>query len=247
MGQAQRHSHAIPLPMLSQPVDHELEIIDESELRRIEVSFVGNYRQLPAKLPVSVPDHRTAWNGSFARCGLKPIANMSDCQSRVSTVRLDVLAANIRDKALVPIWSAIHDEAALTRRAVSESFRTEKNPELQRHIESGQLIRLVGHFGSGNIVDAVITLRDQTIDILNSHFAGISQFQSASRDKTAGGNTEYDRFEDRLILRIKRTVDEDASAGGRRHFRLAVPDHQLDLRSCPRPDHLIIFGAIRPS
>jgi hypothetical protein len=26
-----------------------------------------------------------------------------------------------------------------------------------------------------------------------------------------------------------------------------VPDHQLDLRSCPRPDHLIIFGAIRPS
>lgn len=207
--------------MLSQPVDPKLEIINERELRRVELCFVGNYGQLPAKLPVSVPDHRPAWNGGFARRRLKPIPDMPDCQSRASVVRLDVLAPDIGDETFIAIRSAIHDQTAFVRSA-SESFRAEKNAELQGHVESGQLIWLVRDLGAGNIVDAVVTLRDQTIDILNSNFTGVRQLQGASRHKTACGNTKYDRFKDRLVIRIKRTVDKDASAGGRRHSGSAV-------------------------
>ena len=75
----------------------------------------------------------------------------------------------------------------------AESFGDKENSHFQWHIESGQLIRLVSDFGPRNIVDAVMTLVNQPIDILNAHFACVSQLQRASRLKTTSNNAKRNR------------------------------------------------------
>jgi hypothetical protein len=72
-------------------------------------------------------------------------------------------------------------------------------------------------FCSRDVVNAVITLGNQPIDILNPNFARVSQLQRASRLEAAGNNAKHSRVEDRLVLFIERTVDENTSARRRWH------------------------------
>jgi hypothetical protein len=85
---------------------------------------------------------------------------MPDCHSRASVVRPDVLATNIRNEALVPVWSTIHYQTAFPRRASPESFGAEKNSQLQGHVEPRKSIRLTFHFRARNVVDTQIALID---------------------------------------------------------------------------------------
>ena len=81
--------------MQFQPICDKLKIVNESELGRIELRFLCNDWQLSSKPLVILPDLRPTWNGSFARCGLQPVADMPNGLGRASVMRLDVLAANI--------------------------------------------------------------------------------------------------------------------------------------------------------
>ena len=74
-------------------------------------------------------------------------------------------------------------------------------------------------------MDAVVTLSDQAIDIFNSNFARVGQFQRTSRHESTGGDTEDDGFKERLVSLIERTVDEYASAGGRWHLGLTMSNN----------------------
>jgi len=76
---------------------------------------------------------------------------------------------------------------------------------------------LIFDFCSRDVVNAVITLGNQSIDILNPNFARVSQLQRASRLEAAGNNAKHNRVEDRLVLFIERTVDENTSARRRWH------------------------------
>ncbi len=222
--------------MLLQPIYYKLKIIDEGQLRRIEFGLFGNHRKFTAEPTVFFPDYRTAWNRSFARRGLKPVPNMANRIRRTLVVCFDVLPTDVGDETFVSIWCTIHDQTAFLRGVPPKSFRTEKDSEFQWHIESGQLIWLVFDLCSRNVVDAVIALVNQTINVLDSNFARIGEFQCASRHKTASGNTKYDRLEKRLVLLIERAVDEDASAGGRWHSDSTVLHDQENLFSRTRSD-----------
>jgi len=213
------------LAVLLQPIDNELKIIDECQLRWIKFGFLCKCRQFPPKLPILFPDQRTAWNRCLARRWLQPVANAPDRLNWAFTVRFDVLTANVRDESLVPIRFAIHDQTTLFGRARTESFSAEENAQLQRHVETGQLIWLILHLCARNVVDAMITLSDQAIDILDPNFACIRQFQRASRYESARNNTKDDCFKKRLVLRIEWAVDEYASAGGHCHFGLTVSNN----------------------
>ena len=214
--------------MLLQPINDKLKVVDERQLAGIELSFFGNHGQLSPKLAIFFPDHCAAWNSCLARRGLEPVANIANRGRRTLVVRLNILTANVGDKAFISISGAIQDQAPLSRGATSKSFRAKKNSELQGHIEAGQLIRLVFNLRSRNVMNAVITLGYQTIDILNSDLTCIGELQCAAQDKSAGRNTKHNRLEQWLELFIKRTVDKYARAGGRRHFGLSVFDDQMN-------------------
>ena len=77
-------------------------------------------------------------------------------------------------------------------------------------------------------MDAVITLGDQTVDVFDADLSGVREFEGTPRNKATGRHAKDYRFEDWLVLRVKRTIDENASAGGRWHSDLAVSNHQLD-------------------
>ena len=103
-------------------------------------------------------------------------------------------------------------------------------------------MRLVLDFCPGNIVNAVITLPNQPINIFDPNFARVGQFQCASRLEAASSNTKHNRVEDRLVLFIEWTIDENTSARRRWHSGLAVLNDQENVlvraRSYPR---LILF------
>jgi hypothetical protein len=88
-------------------------------------------------------------------------------------------------------------------------------------------------------VDAVMTLINQPIDILNAYFACVSQLQRASRLKATSNNAKHNRVEERLVFSIEWTVDENTTARRRWHSGLAVLDDQENVfartRSDPRP------------
>ncbi len=151
---------------------------------------------------------------------------MSNCVHGPRVVRLDVLTANIRNESFVPVWGAIHDQTAFLSRAPSESFRCEKNSELQWHIEPGQAIGLIFDFCSRDVVNAVITPGNQPIDIFNPNFARIGQFQCASWNESTCSNTKHNRVQERLVFFVEWTVNKYASAGGRRHSGSTVLSHQ---------------------
>jgi len=100
-----------------------------------------------------------------------------------------------------------------------------KIPSSRGNVEPRQTVRLICDFRARDIVNAVITLRDQSIDILDANFARVSQFERASRHESACDNAKRDRFEERLVRLIERAVDEHASAGERWHSNLAVSNH----------------------
>ena len=151
---------------------------------------------------------------------------MSNCVHGPRVVRLDVLTANIRNESFVPVWGAIHDQTALARCAPFESFRSEKNSELQWHIEPGQAIGLLFDFCSRDVVNAVITPGNQPVDIFNPNFARIGQFQCASGNESTRRHAKDDRVQERLVFFVEWTVNEHASAGGRRHSGSTVLSHQ---------------------
>ena len=114
----------------------------------------------------------------------------------------------------------------------AKSFRAEEDSKLQGHVEPGQMVRLICDFRARDIVNAVITLRDQSIDILDANFARVSQFERASRHESACDNAKRDRFEERLVRLIERAVDEHASAWGTLAFRFSCVE-TLAGQVCP--------------
>jgi hypothetical protein len=59
-------------------------------------------------------------------------------------------------------------------------------------------------------VDAVFAVADDFEDLVDAYLAGISDFQGAPGAQIAVQNRENDCLEEGLVLRIKRTVDENA-------------------------------------
>ena len=95
-------------------------------------------------------------------------------------------------------------------------------------------------------MNAVITLGNQPIDILNPNFARVSQLQRASRLEAAGNNAKHNRVEDRLVLFIERTVDENTSARRRWHpAQLCLTTKKTSLSEPDRILALYFFGSVR--
>jgi len=83
-------------------------------------------------------------------------------------------------------------------------------------------------------------LPNQSINIFNPNFARIRQLQRASRFKATGNNAKHNSVEERLVLSIKWTIDENTSARRRWHSGLAVLDDQENLFARTRSDPRLI-------
>ena len=66
----------------------------------------------------------------------------------------------------------------------AKSFRAEEDSKLQGHVEPGQMVRLICGFRSRDIVNAVITLGDQAIDILDANFQDVTRFGALDGDRS---------------------------------------------------------------
>jgi hypothetical protein len=94
---------------------------------------------------------------------------------------------------------------------IAESFCSEENAELKRHIEPRKSTFLI-QFCLGNIVNCVITILNDLTDLLESIYGTIVQLQCASWHKPGSNYRKNDGIEKVPIIVRKRAVDENVSA-----------------------------------
>lgn len=86
--------------------------------------------------------NRVSAGKRFAPGGIvQPVSDDSDAGFLIVAVRFDVLAADIRDKLLVPVALTVHDQAAfITLCVMAVAFCSEEKAEFQGHIEAGEFV-----------------------------------------------------------------------------------------------------------
>jgi hypothetical protein len=92
----------------------------------------------------------------------------------------------------------------------AESFRPEKEPEFERHIEARQT-RVRVRLGLGNVVDGIGAPTDDSADLLKPDFPAIIGFAGATRREAGAHDSKDDSLEMVLIVSGERTVYENVS------------------------------------
>jgi hypothetical protein len=83
---------------------------------------------------------------------------------------MDVLARDIGNKGLIAERGSVEDQRLfLSVGPPAESFRPEKEPEFERHIEARQT-RVRVRLGLGNVVDGIGAPTDDSADLLKPDF-----------------------------------------------------------------------------
>jgi hypothetical protein len=83
---------------------------------------------------------RTTRKRCSTGCNREPIADLDNRLTRISGVRVNVLARNIGDEIPITVALRIEDQALLSPPApVAESPASEEQTKLQRHVEPRQI------------------------------------------------------------------------------------------------------------
>jgi hypothetical protein len=108
--------------------------------------------------------------------------------------------------------------------------------QLERHVESRQLVDGI-RFGTRKVVNAVTTLLDEAVELLDSRLPAVIKLARGARLKATGANGEDQRAKGLGVFVIEGTVDEDViGRDGRRSGQssiegqgLEVPNHTADV------------------
>lgn len=138
--------------------------------------------------------------------GRQPIADFGDGLKRVAAMGGCIAPLEVRQKSFEAMHLAVHDQQFRRALVAPSVLPGIGEPELEWHIESWQLVLI--QFRNREVVNAEGADVDQ-VDDLGEPIAGLQVFKSASGDKPAGANCEGYGLKERLVLIIKRAVDEN--------------------------------------
>lgn len=140
---------------------------------------------------------------------MQPVSDASDDGALAVVVRPNVLARDVRYKLLISIGLAIENEQTFTTDfSAAVSHSTNKDAQLQRHIETRKLIDRVEP-RSGNIMDTEVTLPNQSLDFFKTILAAIFGLKRATRAEATIVDCKNNRPLQRDKFSIERTIDED--------------------------------------
>jgi hypothetical protein len=218
--------------ILLEPTDDKRSIVQEDQRANFQACADTHARQIGPELSVAVGDTTCARNLGSSRPSrrTKPITHDADGERPVVLVGPDVLARDIGTKHLVAVRFAVENEAYLPPLArLPEPFRTQKHTELQGHVETWQSSGAVKR-RPRQIVNAILTFRNNSEDLIEPDDAAVVTLQSTAGDKATVVDCEHKRFEKRAIVLIEGNVEEDSIAVAWRRQSQSQTDLDLPLR-----------------
>src|ERR1700679_2034577 len=121
---------------------------------------------------------------------------------------VDVHAGEIRNIRLVSVLLGVKDEQTLlTLAGRSIVFGALEDAQLQRHVESRQAVDGI-RFGTRKVVNAVTTLLDEAVELLDSRLPAVIKLARGARLKATGANGEDQRAKGLGVFVIEGTVEE---------------------------------------
>jgi len=187
--------------------------------------------KIHCELIVTVQDVQMSRDGCPARGVTKEVTNHLHQFLLAILMGGDVLARNIGNEGLIPVFVSIQDQANLLfLPLISEVLRSQKNPQFERHVEARQ----AGHgvrFCAAYVVNAVPALGYDPEDFIYSGLAGVLDFEGTAGRKAACVNAEDQSPQERLIGPVEGAIDKNARSArlGLGHCDAAVT--QFDIRS----------------
>lgn len=115
----------------------------------------------------------------------QPVSDRGNDLNWLVVVCDDVLAADVADESLKAEPVAVqHQAGLLPLPAVAEAVGAQEQPELKRHVESGQALGV--RFGAGEIVDTPAAVPDDGGDLVDPDGAGVVSLERTTGPAAAG-------------------------------------------------------------
>jgi hypothetical protein len=219
-----------------EPTGEELVEVRIGEAGRVKAQPFGECGQFLAKGTIPSQEVSLAQELPPRHIG-QPMAGLDKSGFGFCAMGVDVHAGEIRNKLLVSVLFGVKDEQALLALAGrSIVFGAHEDAQLQRHVESRQVVDGI-RFGTRKVMDAVTTLLNEAVELLDSRLPAVIKLARGARLKTTGANGEDQRAKGLGVSVIEGTVDEDViRRDGRRSGQssierqgLEVPNHTADV------------------
>jgi hypothetical protein len=105
-------------------------------------------------------------------------------------------------------------------------LRTEEDAELERHVETREMIDRVER-RAGQVMDAERAVSDDLVELLDPYLAPVIAFEGAASDKTALVDREHECVKEFQIVAVERDVDEGrlgCGSGTQAGYRFLEPE-----------------------
>ena len=99
--------------IIGNPIQDQLIQVGKCEMRRYELGFVAQARQVFGEFLVSRPKMRSTRHLPLACCTAKPVPHGANYHFRAVAMRLDVLAGDVGNEFLKPVTVPIQNQAPL--------------------------------------------------------------------------------------------------------------------------------------
>ena len=155
--------------------------IPECELLRVQPHRPAERWKEPFERRGTGHRYRALQGSWRLRFGGEPVADAADELFPAIGVALDVLARDVGNELLITVPPSIaqHQECVLFQWAAPITPTTEIEPELKGHVEPWQPLGV--QLGSGDIVNPILTVRDDVHHLLKPDLPRIAGFESTSR------------------------------------------------------------------
>ena len=146
--------------------------------------------KIHCELIATVQDVQMSRDGRPARGVTKEVTNDLDQFLLVILMGGDVLARNIGNEGLIPVFVSIQNQANLLfLPLISEVLRSQKNPQFKRHVEARQAGDSI-RFSAAYVVNAIPALGYDPEEFIYSGLAGVLDFEGTAERKAARVNGE---------------------------------------------------------
>lgn len=165
-----------------EPAGEDLVEVGIGEAGGVKAQPFGERRQLLAKGTIPSQEVLLAHELPPRHIG-QPMVGLDKGGFGFCTMGVDVHAGEIRNKLLVSVLLGVKDEQALLALAGrSIVFGAHKDAQLQRHVESRQVVDGI-RFGTRKVVNAVTTFLDEAVELLDSRLPAVIKFARGERDR----------------------------------------------------------------
>lgn len=192
----------------NQPCGNNAFVIDIGNFVRLKFQGGRELREVRQERLIHAANPIRA--GKFSTGHIRqPVPSFSQRIQRIAAVSVNIHAGKIGDEPLVAIPLNVQDKDPLRLLMLAaEALGTEKETELERHIEARQFVHRV-ELGPRKVMNAVAAFLDQAVNLIDPSLATVVELPCRAGAESAEEDREDECAKSRSEGLVERAVDED--------------------------------------